>query len=280
MKNLKDVVTDAISWFQAANKEFSAHDVTERVRRIVNSTTELLDIPRIEVNGKKRWNVTHDAVKRIVNDCFLNGTLKRVFNGTYFIYQHRSAIAAAAAGVASTFSGYISKSNQPAFPAPASSTLTVADRLRDIIVPQLGINAAKVVSTARYIEDLGADSLDTVEILMAVEEEFDIEINDADAEKLLTIGETIAFLEKELNKSTAAVPAQPNYVTHRVPTLTADQIEVYIDRCGTRTVKQIQSRFKNAKMKCADIVKIIGHSDDLYITNQKQGPVSELTVSL
>jgi acyl carrier protein len=72
---------------------------------------------------------------------------------------------------------------------------TVADRVKEIIVEQLGVNMEQVVPEAKFVEDLGADSLDTVELVMALEEEFDAEIPDEDAEKLATVGDAIKFID-------------------------------------------------------------------------------------
>jgi acyl carrier protein len=72
----------------------------------------------------------------------------------------------------------------------------IEDKVRDIIVDQLGVNAEQVVKDARFIEDLGADSLDTVELVMAFEEEFSIEVPDEEAEKLQTVGDVIAYVEE------------------------------------------------------------------------------------
>ncbi|MFW5997045.1 MAG: acyl carrier protein [Verrucomicrobiota bacterium] len=72
---------------------------------------------------------------------------------------------------------------------------TVADRVKDIIVEQLGVNEDQVVPEAKFVEDLGADSLDTVELVMALEEEFGAEIPDEEAEKLTTVGEAIKYIE-------------------------------------------------------------------------------------
>ena len=73
---------------------------------------------------------------------------------------------------------------------------TVDERVRDIIVNQLGVNAEQVVPEAKFMEDLGADSLDTVELVMALEEEFGAEIPDEEAEKLQTVGDAITYIEK------------------------------------------------------------------------------------
>ena len=70
-----------------------------------------------------------------------------------------------------------------------------ADRISKIIVEQLGVNEDQVKPEAKFIEDLGADSLDTVELVMALEEEFETEIPDEDAEKLQSVGDVIKFVE-------------------------------------------------------------------------------------
>jgi len=69
-------------------------------------------------------------------------------------------------------------------------------RVRDIIVEQLGVKPDQVTPEAKFIEDLGADSLDTVELIMALEEEFGIEVPDEQAEKLLTVGDVIKYIEE------------------------------------------------------------------------------------
>ena len=74
---------------------------------------------------------------------------------------------------------------------------TIEDKVKDIIVEQLGVNAEQVTPTAKFIEDLGADSLDTVELVMAFEEEFGAEIPDEQAEKLLTVGDVINYIKEK-----------------------------------------------------------------------------------
>ncbi|MEI6092929.1 MAG: acyl carrier protein [bacterium] len=71
---------------------------------------------------------------------------------------------------------------------------TNEDRLKGIIVDQLGVESEKVTVNASFINDLGADSLDIVELVMAMEEEFDIEIPDEDAEKIKTVGDAVNYL--------------------------------------------------------------------------------------
>ena len=73
----------------------------------------------------------------------------------------------------------------------------VADRVRAIIAEQLGVKIEEVTDAASFIEDLGADSLDTVELVMALEEEFGIEIPDEDAEKMSSVGEAIKYIESK-----------------------------------------------------------------------------------
>ena len=70
----------------------------------------------------------------------------------------------------------------------------VADRVKKIVVEHLGVDAAKVTEDASFIDDLGADSLDTVELVMAFEEEFGVEIPDDAAEKILTVKDAIGFI--------------------------------------------------------------------------------------
>ena len=67
-------------------------------------------------------------------------------------------------------------------------------KVKDIIINELGVEAEKVTREASFVEDLGADSLDTVELVMAFEEEFGIEIPDEDAEKLQTVGDAITYI--------------------------------------------------------------------------------------
>lgn len=69
-------------------------------------------------------------------------------------------------------------------------------KVRDIIINELGVDAEKVTRSASFVEDLGADSLDTVELVMAFEEEFGMEIPDEDAEKLQTVGDAVDYIEK------------------------------------------------------------------------------------
>lgn len=73
---------------------------------------------------------------------------------------------------------------------------SVRDRVIEIIVEQLGVDKEQVVDDAKFVEDLGADSLDTVELVMALEEEFGAEIPDEEAEKLTTVAEAITYIGK------------------------------------------------------------------------------------
>ena len=76
----------------------------------------------------------------------------------------------------------------------------IGDKIKKIIVDNLGVDAAKVTEEASFIDDLGADSLDTVELVMAFEEEFGAEISDSEAEKILTVGDAIKFVESNASK--------------------------------------------------------------------------------
>ncbi len=76
--------------------------------------------------------------------------------------------------------------------------MSLESRVTDIIVEQLGVSREEVVPQASFIEDLGADSLDIVELVMAMEEEFDIEIPDEDAEKIQTIRDALAYVKERV----------------------------------------------------------------------------------
>ena len=75
--------------------------------------------------------------------------------------------------------------------------MAVQDKITEIIVEQLGVKPEEVVPEASFVDDLGADSLDTVELVMALEEEFGIEIPDEDAEKIQTVGDAIKYIEEK-----------------------------------------------------------------------------------
>ena len=77
---------------------------------------------------------------------------------------------------------------------------SIEERVKNIIVEQLGVDADQVSPEASFVEDLGADSLDTVELVMAFEEEFDIEIPDEDAEKMATVGNAVSYLAEHLGQ--------------------------------------------------------------------------------
>ena len=80
--------------------------------------------------------------------------------------------------------------------------MAVADKVKSIIVEQLGVDEEEVTADASFVDDLGADSLDTVELVMALEEEFGIEIPDEDAEKMKTVGEAVRYVEEKASKTT------------------------------------------------------------------------------
>ncbi len=76
--------------------------------------------------------------------------------------------------------------------------MSLEARVKGLIVEQLGVSADEVIPNASFVDDLGADSLDIVELVMSLEEEFDLEIPDEDAEKIQTIGDAIAYLKERL----------------------------------------------------------------------------------
>ena len=77
--------------------------------------------------------------------------------------------------------------------------MDIEAKVKEIIVEQLGVDEAQVTAEASFIDDLGADSLDTVELVMAFEEKFDIEIPDEDAEKMRSVGEAVQYLTSKLS---------------------------------------------------------------------------------
>ncbi len=74
----------------------------------------------------------------------------------------------------------------------------ILERLKNIVVEKLGVDEAEIKPEASFVDDLGADSLDIVELIMAIEEEFDIEIPDEDAEKLTTVGAAVEYIKNKL----------------------------------------------------------------------------------
>jgi acyl carrier protein len=76
----------------------------------------------------------------------------------------------------------------------------IEERVKDIIVEELGVEREKLTAEASFMEDLGADSLDTVELVMAFEKEFDIDIPDEEAEKLRTVGDALKYLHEKTGK--------------------------------------------------------------------------------
>jgi len=78
--------------------------------------------------------------------------------------------------------------------------MNLEERVKNLVVTQLGVDASKVTTTSSFIDDLGADSLDTVELVMAFEEEFDIEIPDEDAQKMRTVSDVLAYLKDKVSE--------------------------------------------------------------------------------
>ena len=77
--------------------------------------------------------------------------------------------------------------------------MAVEDKIKSIIAEQLGVKPEEVTPTAYFVDDLGSDSLDIVELIMALEEEFNVEIPDEDAEKMKTVGDVIKYIEEKAN---------------------------------------------------------------------------------
>ena len=78
------------------------------------------------------------------------------------------------------------------------STEEVFEKVKKVIVDQLGVSESSVTMEASFIDELGADSLDIVELIMALEEEFDIEIPDSDAEKVVTVGDVVEYIKENV----------------------------------------------------------------------------------
>ena len=78
--------------------------------------------------------------------------------------------------------------------------MAVFEKVRDIVVEELSVDAAQVTPNATFMEDLGADSLDVVELVMRFEEEFDVEIPDEDAEKIQTVSQAVKYIEEKTEK--------------------------------------------------------------------------------
>ncbi len=81
--------------------------------------------------------------------------------------------------------------------------MSVDEKVKDIISEQLGVKKEEIKPESSFIDDLGADSLDTVEVVMALEEEFGIEIPDEDAEKITTVGDAVKYIDDKLSKKEA-----------------------------------------------------------------------------
>jgi acyl carrier protein len=86
--------------------------------------------------------------------------------------------------------------NQTFHESEKEITMALEERVKQIIIEQLGVEVGQVTEGAKFVEDLGADSLDTVELVMALEEEFSIEIPDEDAEKITTVGDAVGYIQK------------------------------------------------------------------------------------
>jgi len=92
------------------------------------------------------------------------------------------------------------KGRKPAHRQAGGKMASIEERVKQIIVEQLGVDEGEVTPTASFVDDLGADSLDVVELVMAFEEAFGLEIPDEDAEKIATVKDAIAYIEKHGKK--------------------------------------------------------------------------------
>jgi len=86
----------------------------------------------------------------------------------------------------------------------STNTTEIEARVKKIVIEQLGVKEDEVTTDASFVDDLGADSLDTVELVMALEEEFDTEIPDEDAEKIVTIKDAVAYVVERMGKDAKA----------------------------------------------------------------------------
>lgn len=78
------------------------------------------------------------------------------------------------------------------------SSEDIFEKVKEIVIEQLGVSETSITTDASFIDDLGADSLDIVELIMALEEEFDLEIPDADAEKVVTVGDVVEYIKDNI----------------------------------------------------------------------------------
>lgn len=85
-----------------------------------------------------------------------------------------------------------------------ANTSDIETRVKKIVVEQLGVSEDEVTSSSSFVDDLGADSLDTVELVMALEEEFETDIPDEDAEKIVTIKDAVSYISARMEKETKA----------------------------------------------------------------------------
>ncbi|MBW2038677.1 MAG: acyl carrier protein [Deltaproteobacteria bacterium] len=76
--------------------------------------------------------------------------------------------------------------------------MSLEERVKELIVQQLGVSGSEVVPEAKFVDDLGADSLDLVELVMALEDEYGIEISDEDAEKIMTVGDAMKYIQERI----------------------------------------------------------------------------------
>ncbi len=113
---------------------------------------------------------------------------------------------------------------------------SIEEKVKDIIVEQLGVNPEQVTPQASFIEDLGADSLDIVELVMAFEEEFSVEVPDEDAEKLQTVGDVIKYIEDKSSKQEST----RHFATDRFRSATNTAFAVFLCLQVAKTGKRLR----------------------------------------
>ena len=131
-------------------------------------------------------------------------------------------------------------------------TATVEDRVKNIVVQQLGVSDDEIKLDSSFVDDLGADSLDTVELVMALEEEFDLEIQDDDAERITTIKQAIDFINENKfveSQKTAVQNAVTKLQTEYAADSAGENLRKYAGQIAHDSVMQFHGQFTVKKAK-------------------------------